>query len=261
MEAPRPPRAWARFDSSSSNVLCPALPLAPRVPTLLPPYYPWQPPLSPLTPPPSAPRGRYMLSEPDDDVIELDLWSALVDASTEVSNAVTATLTERNLMERAQQKAAQLASDAAKLAQSQQAKGFAQGSLSLLGGGVQLVTSLCASVLRSVQSALYILVFASFALSFLSMQHDPLRSANDTAESLLRVSLPAHKLQSLRHAFWAASVLPITVAARHAVLCLLLFWACRTPMPTGAQPTRNPRATHARAPMLALTCTMVAWHS
>lgn len=182
---------------------------------------------------------EYIVSEPDDDddaavtgagaAGDLDVVQVLMDAGGELAAAVTATLREHNLMESAQKKAMQLASSAAQLAQSEQASAFAQSSLALIGGTVHYASTLLGFVLRSIQSALHILVFASFTLSFLALPHDPLRTANDTMDSLLQVSLPEPKLQSIRHAFWAASVLPVTVAARHANLGICLFWLCGVP--------------------------------
>ena len=50
----------------------------------------------------------------------------------------------------------------------------------------------------------------------------------DTADTI-RVRISAEQLNRIRKAFWAATVLPVTSAARHGVLCLLIFWACAVP--------------------------------
>ena len=92
-----------------------------------------------------------------------------------------------------------------------------------------MLTEFVGFVVRSIQSALYIVVFSSFALKFLALPHDPLHTANAAIHSLCSISLTEPKLQSLRHAFWAASVLPVTVAARHAILGIVTFWLCAVP--------------------------------
>lgn len=93
-----------------------------------------------------------------------------------------------------------------------------------------LFTEAIGIVARGINSALYVVVFFSFALSFLSMPDDLLESAHhllldsflDSADRA-RVTLTERKLDAIRQTFWAASVLPVVAAARHAALAILVF--------------------------------------
>jgi hypothetical protein len=102
---------------------------------------------------------------------------------------------------------------------------LAQHGLSVLTSLAGWSATLLSFFTSGLSSLVFVLVFSSFTLSLLSLPMDLLGYANGCAQTFLGdgVGLSGGELNSIRSAFQAASVLPVTTAARHAVLCIGVF--------------------------------------